>query len=395
MSLDFQQVKQQVTAMGETAPQRLQRLREKRQKAVGILQDFAPNLHELQAKIELAIQVNQNLRCALPENENLNFQGELPLMPEAVTLLAADGSQINPGQQSSVDYCLVNVGAIQMTYGQTAPPVTKVETKLYFDDQMYTSSGRITERLVALMRDLSERELLAAIAQDAEPPIITLTDGPLELWGVRDGELNPREFNKRFEQYLDALRQLKRCGASTAGYIDRPRSDLLVRTLEIAALSKDEIEKAGRQSQRQFLGVRDVDLFNNLLGSCERSAIFGIQNISRDKYKDGLALHFFYLNVARDEEPPYLVRVEVPAWVADDDQMVDDLQAVLVQQCRVLGTRTYPYLIHRSHEIAVVTMEEKRQVENMIDLEMRRRNMFTDSSSHKQATKDLPGRMRI
>ena len=394
MSLDFQQVKQQVAEMGEAAPQRVQLLRKKLQDAVDILQNFASDLHELQAKVELALLANQNLRCALPKNENLDFQGALPLMPEAIILLAADGSQINPGQQSSVDYCLVNVGAIQMAYGQITPPITKVETKLFFNDQIYTSSGRITERLVALMRDLSERELLAAMAQDAEPPIITLTDGPLELWGVRDGELNPREFNKRFEQYLDALHQLKGCGASTAGYIDRPRSDLLVRTLEIAALPKDEIDKAGR-SYRPFLGVRDVDLFNNLLGPCERSAIFGIQNSSRDKYKDGLALHFFYLNVGRDEETPYLVRVEVPAWVAENDQMVDDLQAVLVQQCRILGNRTYPYLIHRSHEIAVVTMEEKRQVENMIDLEMHSRDLYVEGSSHKQSTKDLPGRTRL
>jgi len=394
MSLDFQQVKQQVTAMGETALQRLQLLREKRQKAVGILQDYASNLHELQTKIELAIQANQNLRCAFPKNENLNFQGALPLMPKTVALLAADGSQINPGQQSSVDYCLVNVGAIQMTYGQTAPPVTKVETKLYFDDQMYTSSGRITERLVALMRDLSERELLAAMAQEVEPPIITLTDGPLELWGGRDGDMNQSEFNKHFDKYLDALTKLKQSGASTAGYIDHPRSDLLVRTLEIATLPKDEIDKAGR-SYRPFLGVRDVDLFNNLLGPCERSAIFGIQSSSRDKYKDSLELHFFYLNVGRDDEHPYLVRVEVPAWVANNEPMVDDLQAVLVQQCRVLGAKPYPYLIHRSHEIAVVTMDEKKQVENMIDLEMHRRDVYIEGSSHKQLTKDLPGRTRL
>ena len=394
MSLDFQQVRQQVAEMGETAPKRIQLLRKKLQDAVGIFQIFASDLDGLQTKVELAIQANQNLRCALPENENLDFRGVLPQMPESITMLAADGSQINPGQQSSMDYCLVNVGAIQMTYGQTTPPITKVETKLLFDDQVYTSSGRITEGLVALMRDLSERELLAVMAQEVEPPMITLTDGPLELWGIRDGDLNPREFDKRFEKYLDALHKLKQCGASTAGYIDRPRSDLLIRTLEIATLPIDQMDKAGR-SYRPFLGVKDVDLFHPLLEPGDRSAIFGIQNSSRDKYKNGLALHFFYLNVGRDKDHSYLVRVEIPAWVADDDQMVDNLQAVLVQQCQILGTRPYPYLIHRSHEVAVVTMEEKRQVENMIDLEMHRRGLYIDGSSHKQAAKGLPGRTRM
>jgi hypothetical protein len=167
-----------------------------------------------------------------------------------------------------------------------------------------------------------------------------------------------------------------------------------VRLLEIATLPEDQMGQAGR-SYRPFLGVVDADLFSSLLGSCQRSAIFGIQSRTLHKYPPDLALHFFYLNVSQDGEQPYPVRVEIPAWVAKDDKMVNDLHAVLIQQCRILGRRAYPYLLHRSHELALVTQEEKKQVETMIAHEMERRGFPISEGSHKQAAKDLPGRMRM
>ncbi len=176
----------------------------------------------------------------------------------------------------------------------------------------------------------------------------------------------------------------------SAGYVDTPGGDLLVRLLEIATLPQDEIDKAGRD-HRPFLGIVDADLFYFLLEPGERSAIFGIQSRNADKYTAELALHFFYLNVGRDEGHPYPVRVEIPAWVVDDAKKLDDLQAILVQQCQILGSRTYPYLLHRSHEVAVVTQDEKNQVENMIALELRRRGVDLADESQKQGAKGDSG----
>jgi hypothetical protein len=394
MSLDFQQVRQQVSAMGERAPRRVKELRKKRQDANEILEYFAAELEPLRAKVDLAISANKNLRCAIPKGAPLNFQGATPAVPESVTLMAVDGSQINPVRHAAVDYCLVNVGAIRMVQRSPEPPVTIVQTQLYFDEQMYTPTGRITERMVALIRDLRERVLLADLAQDLEPPLIALTDGPLELWVGRESNLEAREYEARFKEYLAALRTLYLRGASTGGYVDRPRGDLVVRLLEIATLPQDQMDRVGRD-YRPFLGVTDADLFNNRLEPGERSAVFGIQSRNADKYTAELALHFFYLNVGRDEDHPYPVRVEIPAWVANNDEMLNDLHAVLVQQCKILGTRTYPYLLHRSHEVAVVTQDEKTQVENMIASEMYRKGISVGEGSQKQAAKDLPGRTRM
>jgi len=393
MSLDFQQVRQQIIEMGEAAPQRAQILREKREAAWGVLQKQASELKALRARVEAAMAANPHLRCALPGEERLDHRSACPSLPTRATLLAADGSQINPDRHASVDYCLVNVGGIRMALGTPDPPEIVIRSKLYYDEQMYVAGMHITERMVALMRDLRERELLAELAQTGEPPVIALTDGPLELWVGREGAQEAQEYERKFKEYLRALRQLHRLGACTAGYIDRPRGDLLVRLLEIATLPQDQLEEAGR-AYRPFLGVTDANLFARLLAPGERSAIFGIQSRNADQYTVELALNFFYLNVGRDERHPYPVRVEIPAWVAKDAHMLDNLHAVLVHQCWILGARTYPYILHRSHEVAVVTHEEKQQVENMIAQELMRRGVGVVEPSHKQAAKEAGGRKR-
>jgi hypothetical protein len=394
MSLDFQQVRQQVTQLGEQAPLRAEHLRALTERAMSTLHEQAQNSQILHDKVQAARAFNANLRCALPGDEPLDVTFPLPPLPQEITVLAADGSQINPDRHASVDYCLVNVGAIQMRYGSPEPPVTTVRSRLIYEDaEMYTPAGRITERLVALRRDLRERQLLAELAEGQPRPLITLTDGPLELWVGREDEAEGRVYQRYFKDYLAALRKLHHLGASAAGYIDRPRGDLLVRLLEIALLPLDELEDAGRR--RPLLGVTDTDLFRRTLKPGERSSVFGIQSRNAGQYAAELALHFFYLNVGRDKRHAYPVRVEVPAWVVGSPEMLDQIHAVLVDQCRILGTRTYPYLLHRSHEVAVVTRDEKQQVEQMITRELQRRGILTvGTPSEKQAVKDLPGRTR-
>jgi hypothetical protein len=86
--------------------------------------------------------------------------------------------------------------------------------------------------------------------------------------------------------------------------------------------------------------------------------------------------------------------VEIPAWVAEDAGMLDNLHAALVDQCRIMGSRPYPYLLHRAHEAAVVSLAEKEQVTQMIALELRRRGVILGEQSYKQSAKDLQGKTR-
>ncbi|MBV5347240.1 DNA double-strand break repair nuclease NurA, partial [bacterium] len=102
----------------------------------------------------------------------------------------------------------------------------------------------------------------------------------------------------------------------------------------------------------------------------------------------------FYLNVGT-EGHPWPVRVEIPKWVADDKSKLDLLHGVLVKQCRMMGSKPYPYLLHRAHETAVVKMEEKQQIEQMLAMELRNQSEEMDEGSYKQSAKDGAGRTRM
>ena len=393
MALDFQQVHEQVLQLGEQAPQREQRLNELRQKAHELLERYAGDLDALRDRVAMIVRSHDpSLRCAVPVNETLTAHLALPELPPNLTILAADGSQIAPDRHAPVEYCLINVGAVQMRHGTTEPAVTKVTSQLFYAEEIETPIGLITDATLALRRDLNERRMLAELASRAEPPVVTFTDGPMELWGGKDGTSEEAtEFQKSLEDYKSVLTRLNDLQVITAGYVDKPGANLVVRLLETMQIPDEHLPEI--RKHHPLRGVRDFELFRGLLGAGERSAVFALQSQSARSYPGPLALHFFYINTGRSGHP-WLARVEIPSWVAEDSQMLDTLQATLVQQCRALGNRPYPYILHRAHETAVVTLQEREQVTEMISLELRRRGVPVGEQSYKQSAKESTGRTR-
>jgi hypothetical protein len=386
MTLDFQQIREQIKQLGENMPARELELQALYELAYQVFQSNAYKLDHLRSRVQ---QVVNNfypfIRCALPVSEPLDKRFSPPPLPQQATLLAADGSQIAPDRHASVDYCLINVGAIQMQYGRNEPPSLTISSRLFYDGDLFTPGGMITEATLALMRDLYERKILAEIAITTNPPVITFTDGQMELWGRRGEGMTAIEFQKRLDEYLAVLRDLCDQDVITAGYVDKPAANHVVRLLELALLPESELSTI--RDNYPLRGIKDINLFSTLLQPGERSAIFGIQSRFADYYHDSLSLHFFYLNVGRDDQP-WLVRVEIPAWVAENESHLNTLHALLLEQCRILGSHPYPYLLHRAHELAVVSLEEKEQVEKMINLELYKRGVSFAGPSHKQALKD-------
>lgn len=391
MPLDFLSLKKQIHDKAASAPEEMLRLDELRRKARQILKENTKKQDFLRAKVEQAAKLDSFLRCAVPQREDLDSAYPLPLVPDSATLIAADGSQIMPSRHEAVTYFLVNVGAIEMQLGSHKVPSTYVHSDLHIAE--YSAQGTFTEEFVSLERDKEERTLLAELARKAQTsPIITLTDGPLELWGGRSRDREEEShFVESLNEYLRALETLHQLGAATAGYVDKPRADLVVRTLEIALTPQGELKDL--RQKHSLRGVTDTDLFLPLLGSGQRSALFAIQSQLAPKYAGPLALHFFYLNVGT-ETNPWLVRVELPAWVAENDGLLDSLHASLVAQCKIMGKLSYPYVLHRAHELAVVSHEERQQLTRMILAELQVRGVGVGRVSFKQAAKELPGRTR-
>ncbi len=381
MPLDYQQVRKQIKNLAEEAPKREEQRRNLREEANSQHDKYALDLDFLRDKVAKAEKFNKYLWCAIPTNEAFTNDYLLPDLPSEATIIASDGSQRNPDRHAAVNYSLVNVGAIQMRHGAPDAPELFIQTELFYDDTLYTHTGIITESMVADIRDQREREILAELAEKAERPVITFMDGPIEPWG--------RETQKTtspFEKYLEVLSKLHKLGVPTAGYVDKPRSDLIIRMLELGSLDDNKLKEAGKN--RWLLGVTDTYLYEKKIMPGARSAIFGIQSLNRSRYQDELAIHFFYLNVSLKQNDPYLVRVEIPAWVSEDHEKLNDLHAILVHQCQVIGNAHYPYLLHRAHETAVVTRDDKEHVDMMISNELGRSGMAVGRKSGKQTTKD-------
>jgi hypothetical protein len=265
MTLDFRRVQEQVVQLGENAPLREKQMNEKRERAENLLAQHAQEPDYLRRKVERVVNsYDSTLRCAFPVKEALDSALPLPLQCEGGTILTADGSQINPNRHAEVNYCLINVGAITMKPGSPEAPSIFITSQLLYEEDLYTGTGTITEDLLALKRDLSERALLVDLAQQAQPPVITLTDGPMELWGAKDaaGE-GAAEYKKNIQEYQVVLKKLCTMQAITAGYVDKPGADLVVRLLEVASAPEDALDNI--RTHRPLRGVRDIDLYGKIV----------------------------------------------------------------------------------------------------------------------------------
>jgi hypothetical protein len=388
MPVNFQQIYTRVREIAEGAHESKKILEERRKRARELLAFYASELDFLRQKVEQAKESDINLRCAGPFADSLVSFYPPPASVTDATIIAADGSQVNPDRHAAVQFCIINVGVIAMKLSSGQAPAVTVETELMYGDELLTNGSPISEGMVAMRRDISERIKLDEISKGIEGPIVNLTDGTLELWGAKGDD--PQAYANFVEQYLGVLSRLQERGVVTAGYVEKPSADLVIRLLEIAIADEEDLRHL--RDFHPLRGVSDRWLYgepgNPLLPPGYRSAVFVLQSGSEKKYKGGLALHFFYLNVGT-EGHPWPVRVEIPKWVAEDTRKLDLLHGILLEQCKMMGSRPYPYLLHRAHETAVVRFEEKEQVGQLLTLELRRINAEVDSQSNKDSAKAL------
>jgi len=388
MPVNFQQIYRRVREIAEGAHENKKILEQRRNLARELLALHASDLDFLRRKVEMAKESDINIRCAVPFTDSLASICPPPSSVTDATIIAADGSQVNPDRHAAVQFCIINVGVIAMKLSSGMAPQVTVDTELLYGDELMKNGSLIPEGMVAMRRDISERIKLDEVSRELEGPIVNLTDGTLELWGAKGDD--PQAYANFVEQYLGVLSRLYERGVVTAGYVEKPSADLVVRLLEIAMADEEELRHL--RNYYPLRGVSDRWLYgesgNPLLPSGYRSAVFQLQSGSEKKYKGALSLHFFYLNVGT-EGHPWPVRVEIPKWVAEDPKKLDLLHCTLLEQCRMMGSRPYPYLLHRAHETAVIRYEEKGQVEQLLALELRRIHAEVGDNSNKSSAKSL------
>jgi hypothetical protein len=390
MPINFQQVYARIREIAAGADETKRTLEERRDLARNLLNVYASELEFLMQKVKQVAAIDPTLRCAAPVDESLTSTYPPPASTGDVTVIAADGSQINPDRHASIQFCIINVGVITMKLHSGQAPEICVDTELLYGDELLPNGNPMTDGMVALKRDISERLKLYELSRNAKGEIVTFTDGPIELWGVKGDD--PAAYADFVQKYLGVLSRLQSLGVITAGYVDKPSADFVVRLLEVAVADQEQIQRL--KDYYPLRGVSDKWLFGErekpIIPPGHRSAVFRLQSNSEKNYKGPLSLHFFYLNVGTVGHP-WPVRIDIPKWVAEDRKKLEMLHAVLIEQCNMMGSKPYPYLLHRAHETAVVRREEKEQVEQLLALELRRVQAEVGDRSHKDSAKALPG----
>jgi hypothetical protein len=185
---------------------------------------------------------------------------------------------------------------------------------------------------------------------------------------------------------MDRLRSLH---VVPVGYIDRPGSANILRTLELASLSIEAIDRdALRSGDYRFLTDRLLwaDLAPN-----ERTGLFTVTSERNERLRQagtgqrGHQVVCFYLNVARpaagERHPAAIVaRVELPGWdgLVDDPAMLDLVQSALYANSRSTG---YPYVLARAHELAVVGSVERASLDALLEQALLRRGVLPTTSA--------------
>jgi len=372
MSLDLTKVAAQVGALiaglKNNRAAREQRLRY----ALDTLSGSAIDLAALKKKIS----AGKTTWLVAEVTEALDTRYPLPALPPDFTVFATDGSHIDVDRHRAARCYLINIGAVTLTYGSRPDAALSSHPYLYSDDKdmVVKAPGGGREQIVegALLgakRSIEEclklAELAAALPKDSAA--LAMLDGTLILWGL---EAYPEFVGDMFvrDGLVPALNSMKKLNRdrrlALASYISFPRSTDVVNVLRVATCPHDvpDCDKYCSESREcdGLSGVRDRDIFENLLSDGERSALFiSPSKIVKERYGEH-KIYFFYLK-AGDE----IARVEIPHWVADSAELLELTHSLAFDQCRRGGG--YPVALSEAHEQAVVTGTDRENFWELVE----------------------------
>ncbi len=337
---------------------------------------------ELEAQVTRA---GDRYRGARPTAEPLLASFDPPPLAAGLVVAGADGSQVYPDRHSAALYFAIQVGGLAMEIGSGLAPQVRTQSQLFYQDEdLHDQQGHpVGNAMVNGRRDAEEMKALAEWAEaHAGRPFVALLDNGLLLWfAVQVREQNKKDVDLILQAYLGHLDRLQASGGCVAGFIDRPRS---YDVLALARLATLRPEAVGDEALRAnpYRALTDRALFEDLLEPSQRSACFvDGWPLNNDFRKKGHEVHFFYL---KTDARGTIARVEVPVWVATRAALLGRVHAAILDQCRSTGG--FPYVLVRAHELAVITNQDREQLEGLIQQRLLA-NHLGARSSQKATTK--------
>lgn len=261
-------------------------------------------------------------------------------------VLATDGSQIYYDKHQGPGCYLINVGSVLLNY---CKPASKVS--LFSQPHVFFLSGQNREQgsadFVNLQREEYEFryawELSFQFKKEHEnKPFIALIDGSLIFFHLDGQDTDQKQMF--LDRYMDYLQKFCAENILIAGYISFPQNKELVHVLKLIAA---EFNEQILQEFELFDQLTDVHIARFLLKPGYRSTIFQSKAPIVYVYPKMLKTYFCYLHVGYE-----IVRIEFPAWIAEDENLVDQVCRIAFDQAN--KGRGYPVCLFEAHEQAVV-----------------------------------------
>jgi hypothetical protein len=375
MSLDLTKVAAQVGNMVARLKASGQERRRRLEAALAALNDSSPDIEGLKKKLDQS----KTTWLVAGLVDGLEHRYQAPPLPPDFNVIATDGSQIDVDRHQSTRCYLINIGAVVLGYGAEPRAFLESYPALYFGDRELViapdgDSGReqlIEGSLLGIKRHVDECHRLLELARELpkDSPSLALLDGSLSLWQL---EAYPRFVTDTLliKGFLRHLEEMKRLNAerrlALASYISFPRSADVVNSLRVALCPKEILDTdrdcptcTTRECQA-VAGVQDRELFGSLLEEGERSALFRSQSKVVSEHYGGQWVYFFYLRT--DGE---ISRVEIPQWVAQDEDLLNLTHGLVLDQCR--RGQGYPVALSEAHEQAVVTGADRESFWQLVE----------------------------
>jgi len=392
VSLDLTKVAGQVFAM--IAGLRDSRAaQEKRLRfALDTIGDEAIDLDDLKSKIKSA----KTTWLVADIVEGLNKRHPLPPSPNDFTVLAADGSHIDVDRHQSTRCYLINTGSVALSYGSHPEAHLASIPRLYSEDKDLAISppggGReqpVEGTILGVKRSIEECQCLTGLAAEMPPgsAALALLDGTLILWGLEayPDFVTETLLHDGLLKCLDAMKKLnKDHRLALASYISFPRSTDVLNVLRVVVCPDDvpDCDKRcppGRERDCEGLaGVRDRDIFINLLAEGERSALFISPSKIVKEHYGGHRVYFYYL--CEGEE---IARIEIPQWVAENAELLNLTHSLVYDQCK--RGHGYPVALSEAHEQAVVTGADRENFRELVETTLVEEHLPSPSSGKSQS----------
>lgn len=370
---------------------------------LGAIHDRVILARERDAGYRGAALPNPDLEIIEPVNESYS----LPPLPARAAILAADGSQVYPDTHAAALYYLTNIGVFVYHHGTDEIPEQITEPRLHYSDEdIRGEHGRlISSEAVNKRRSVMELQVLGREVwhrRNCDCPVLAISDGPLLFWvgqDVPDGDKLENAYLGAMvhlhDAHADVLRNFGQA-VSLIGYVDRPTSSFVISLVHLMSLFEDDVRRAMLRTNGDWEGLTDRQLLFQLLARepGARTAIMVQQSPQNKRHFDkgpNLEIAFFYLNVGVPGDYQ-LARVEMPVWVARDPAAVDRVHALVYDQCQMMWR--YPYALTRADELAVIRSHEKHQLQEMIEVELRRNAQAVEHSEKSMSKTIRHGRTR-